>query len=537
MALLTTIWNGVRQLLGLVMPFFAKAGDWRRFAPAIIWTLRILVLAIFLGVLYYVHQHFDLARVLPRTSSDFLHQFWLPLLGLLFVVMCWLGWWVWQLLRPEEDQSVFPDIDEAWEEAVDALHRAGVDLTTVPVFLTIGRPAGLEDTMFAAAELRLAVRQTPSGGTAPLHVYGFRDGRHDSVFITCAGASLLGKYVAILTGEEAPADVAQPGGEGASQASIDLSKTARPEGEVRQLLEILREAKRQGRELTEEEQREILKLERKGRPALLKNVAEVETARARLMHLCRLIVRERRPYCPINGMLLVVPWECFDSEEDAAQTGTICQQDLSAAREVLQLNCPVFVLVSDLEKAPGGTEFIERFPRDRLKQRLGQRFPLMPDLDNAKVLNSIEDSARWICEAMFPTWIFKFLRTEVPDKDPPGTVVRGNAQLIKLLCQMKWRSKRLGQILTRGLVREEGGPLLFGGCYAAATGSNPGSEQAFLPGIFRRVIENQNYVSWTDEALAQDQNQKNLARYGYVVMAAAVVVAIGLGYVFRPWAH
>jgi hypothetical protein len=518
------------------MPFFAKAGDLRKFAPAVIWVLRFVVLAIFLGLLYYLHQRFDLSRVLPRTSSDFLHQFWLPLLGLLFVLLCWLGWWVWQLLRPEEDLSIFPDIDTAWEDAVAAVNQAGIDLTTVPLFLVIGRPAGPEETMFQAADLRLAVRQSPPGSAAPLHVYAFRDGRHDSVFITCAGACLLGKYAAILSGEEAPVELPQPGGEAASQASIDLSKTARPEGEVKQLLEILREAKKQGRELTEEEQREIMKLERKGRPSLLKNVAEVETAGARLAHLCRLIVRERRPYCPLNGMVLLIPWESGESDEEAAQAGTICQQDLAAVREVLQLNCPLFCVVCDLERAAGGKEFIERFPRDRLKQRLGQRFPLMPDLDDSAALKKIEDSGKWICDSMFPSWIFKFLRVEVSGKDQPGTIIRGNAQLVKLLCQMRWRSKRLGEILARGLARDDNGPPLFGGCYFAATGTHPNSEQAFLPGIFRRVIENQNYVSWTDDALAQDQTQSNLARYGYIVMAAAGLVALGLAWFFRPWA-
>jgi hypothetical protein len=522
-------------MLGLIMPFFAKAGDLRRFAPILVWVFRVLILAIFLGFLYWLHRYLDLAGVLPGTSSDFLHRFWLPLLGLLFVILCWLGWWVWQLLRPEEEFSSFPDIDEAWEQARAALYHAGIDLSEKPLFLVIGRPAAPEEAMFQAAELPLAVRQAPSSGAAPLHVYAYRDGRHDSIFVTCAGASLMGKYVAILSGEEGvELSLAT---EGASQASIDLSKTARPEGEVKQLLQILREAKRQGRELTEEERRQILKMEGKGRPSLLKNASEVELASARLRHLCRLIVRDRRPYCPVNGILLLIPWECGDSDEEATQAGTICQLDLNAAREVLQLNSPTIGLVCDLERAPGGKEFIERFPRERLKQRLGQRFPLLPDLEPAALARSIEESARWICDSMFPTWIHKFLRPEIPGKEQPGTVTRGNAQLVKLLCQMRLRSKRLGQVLGRGLNREDEGHVLFGGCYFAATGASPGNEQAFLPGVFRRVIENQNYVSWTEEALAQDNAQKNMAGYGYTVIAVAAMVALVLGYAFWPGRH
>ena len=52
----------------------------------------------------------------------------------------------------------------------------------------------------------------------------------------------------------------------------------------------------------------------KRRPLLLKNTDEVELLSSRLKYLCRLIVRDRQPYCPANGILLLIPLAATDSE-------------------------------------------------------------------------------------------------------------------------------------------------------------------------------------------------------------------------------
>jgi hypothetical protein len=241
------------------------------------------------------------------------------------------------------------------------------------------------------------------------------------------------------------------------------------------------------------------------------------------------MVRDRRPFCPVNGILVLLPWLATDSDEEAAQTSTICQLDLAAAREVFQLNCPVVALVCDMEKAPGFREFIARFPADRRKQRLGQRFPLVPDLAPAEVPVKVEHGAGWICQSLFPTWIYKFLRLETPGQEVPGEVTRGNAQLVKLLCHMRERQKRLGQLLTRGLTAPQNGSPLFGGCYVAGTGADATREQAFIAGVFRKLIENQDYVSWTAEALAEDAAYRRWTRFGYIGLALLTLGVAALG--------
>ena len=96
---------------------------------------------------------------------------------------------------------MFPDIDAAWAEALKALDQAGIDLSAAPLFVVLGQSQGSEESLFAAAQLPLQVRHVPRRPTAPLHLYASRDG----IYLTCGGASLLARQIALLT-EEAAAE-------------------------------------------------------------------------------------------------------------------------------------------------------------------------------------------------------------------------------------------------------------------------------------------------------------------------------------------
>ena len=114
---------------------------------------------------------------------------------------------------------------------------------------------------------------------------------------------------------------------------------------LRDVQALLSKAREENRSLTDEEQREVRRLmgedeaehamaQRKSRPPLLRDTAQADYLSARLQHLCRLIVRDRRPYCPINGVLLLVPFAGTDTEEDANQTGEVLRRDVTIYRHV-----------------------------------------------------------------------------------------------------------------------------------------------------------------------------------------------------------
>lgn len=545
MGFLAAIWNGFRQLLGLVLPFFSKARDLKGMGPQLRRLLHVVMVVLILVGLAFINYAFDLDKLLRAPGIPWLPRVWLPVLFLLVYVLSWLGWWLWKLLEPVEEASVFPDIDEAWAEAVKALEQGNIDLTEAPLFLVVGKPAAPEEALFAAARLNFTVKQSPRRSDAPLHAYANRDG----IYVSCGGASLSGRQTEILYGGSGGGGDSALVGGGSAQggaSSEDQYKTVQAGGIMKEMQAVLARAREQGRDpgqLTEEEKREIREMvaheegQRGGRktgprPQIMRNAEEVERSSARLRHLCRLIVRDRRPFCPANGILFLVPFAGSDSEEDANQTGGAIHQDLANIRDVLRVHVPVFAMICDLEKASGFKEFLERFPEDQRQRRLGQRFPLCPDLPTDKLSPSVESCVQWIFQVVFPTWIYKLFRVESPGREEVNHVVAGNCRLYQLMGQMRERQKRFSRIVSRALVLEASGPPLFGGCYVGATGTDPSTEQGFVAGTFRRLTENQNYVSWTDEALAEEADYHRLTTYGYVAIVIITLALIGLGYYF-----
>src|SRR5262249_18592436 len=130
-------------------------------------------------------------------------------------------------------------------------------------------------------------------------------------------------------------------------------------------------------------------------PDLRKDREALETNSARLEFLCSLIARDRQPFCPTNGILMLIPFGPTDNDDLARQTAEHCQRDLAAVRRMFQMRCPVFALVCDLETTQGFFEFVNQQKGDSLMQRLGQRFPLATDLSETLLREQIESSVQW----------------------------------------------------------------------------------------------------------------------------------------------
>src|SRR5262249_35004592 len=148
------------------------------------------------------------------------------------------------------------------------------------------------------------------------------------------------------------------------------------------------------------------------RRVFLKNKAEVQEMMARLQHVCQVINRYRRPFCPINGILVLLPFAAIDTDEDAAQVTTACQLDLSVVRETMQVQCPVFTIPGAAEKVPGSREFMRRMPASQRDRRMGQRFPLLPDVETNEVPEVIQDGVNWFSHTFLPALVYNLFRLE-----------------------------------------------------------------------------------------------------------------------------
>jgi len=97
MGFFSRIWNRFRQVLGLVLPFFSKARDFKGVGAQFRNVLHVLMVVGILVGLAVINYVFDLDKVL-RAPWEWLRRLWLPLLFLLVYVLSWLGWWLWKLL-------------------------------------------------------------------------------------------------------------------------------------------------------------------------------------------------------------------------------------------------------------------------------------------------------------------------------------------------------------------------------------------------------------------------------------------------------
>jgi hypothetical protein len=447
------------------------------------WIVHFLAVAIVLVLLTVLNDRWDLGRML-RTPAPIFREIWLPLLFLLVYILVWLGWWLWRLTtEPIDDSSDFPDVDDAWEEAVRALNEAGIHLESTPLFLVLGRPRGTEEALFSAAKIKLAVNQAPRRPDSPLYLYA----NNDAIFVVCAGASLTGKLATLLAeaSDETPV----------RRAAVEQSATARSP----------RKSKR-----------------------LLSDAEQAAVATARFRRLCRRIRESRAPYCGVNGVLALIPFAAGDDDDEAQQAAAVCRRDVAVVREELKTHCPLYVVVCDLETADGFSEFLRLLPSELRDRPMGRDFPLMPDLDRAAIPPMIESGVRWINRDLVRAAVYKLLRAEEMGADPNG--VQDNRLLYRFCEQMRRREDRLSHLVSRLAAIDWPGPPLLAGCYFAATGRSTEREQAFLAGVFSSMVETQNAVSWTEQVVREDREFKRWARSGYIALSFTASALIVLSY-------
>lgn len=500
--------------------------------PAVRWLLHGLIVALIVGVGYYLNNHERIRVDTMIRWPIWAKPWWVSIFGLLLYAAAWLIWFISQL-PAEALESDYPAVDAAWAEALRALDREGIRLTEVPLFLVLGRPEAAEEYLFRAGLSPLLVRQAPADPQAPLHVYANRD----AVFVTCAGASLLGRQAAnfALEGlsdrDDSPSMVLDPNDD---EGSIQI--TIMPLGK---------------------KEREVKKFVLPGRNGAIRTLEKRFVRRAMglpgpkpmserdrewlsgaLAHLCRLLTRDRRPECPLNGLLLLLPLGATDTRQDAQDTAHLLQRDLATVRATLRLHFPTFALLCDLESFPGFRDFITR--QKSKSARVGQRFPLSSVVQGLGELEALGQALRHYCQTDLRGLVYPLFEVDdggVPAEAaapaaaaapgpapagaaPPGEAVdhdRLNRNLYLWLDEMRQRKENLSTLLVESF-KHTGGPLLFGGCYLAATGAEE-SEQAFVKAVFKRLIDSQSYVAWTDEALRHDQSLRLQAYYGYCLSA------------------
>lgn len=510
MKLISKPWDLICWLWGLAFPMFSGEGAKQdRANPVGRWLARfILVLAVLL-VLGLINNS-RLVGVPNWIRNPTIGKIWLPLFGLCIYGLLWLGWWLYRILSLDipVDESEFPDIDRAWAQALDALSRADIRLDSTPLFLVLGWNTGPEDALFQAAGIRAKVNQVPRDDdeVKPLHVTADRD----SIWLTCAGASWMGRQNPALMGyDDGQAPLATMMASGADPfATIGL-------GQV------------QG--FSKEALLESAKNYRGDEPAAPRFARgeDRERCSARLRHLCRLIKRDRLGFCPVNGILVLLPVTAADPKNHPDETAEACRSDITEALGIFRMRCPVLVMVPDLQRIDGFTELVRRLPEGQRGKRMGQRFPLIADLADEDFPAKVESSVDWIVNSLFGSMVYSMFGVESSrGSDEVYEALQSNQQLFRFYGRIRERRERLAKLVRRCIPNLPGNRVMFGGCYFAATGDEPGSEQAFASGVLDRLIKDQDNVTWTEEAIREDVTLLRTARTVKLILGGVIALLI-----------
>ncbi len=442
------------------------------------------------------------------------------------------------------ESSRYPDIKYSWKAGLSALHEHGIALRSTPLFLIFaGGDERLRRNFMHASGLEFRVNSVPEG-PAPMHWYANPDAiflvLNDVCWLHAAGRAVGSPTTSAPTDDPrpglAPADLrgtivpgrpltAAPKKTDAAEADDETqpgSRDAREEthGQAELDAALLRgtmvpPATRMGNVP------KPLATQRR-RPQRVTSETSTQLLR-RLQHVCGLLRQARHPVCPINGVLMLLPFDAIQSQDyDIEELERAVSADLSVTQIELQFRCPVTAVVTGMERERGFRELIRRVGQQRAaRQRFGQRF----DVRAIPTVQELGKFTSHVC-GTFEDWVY----TQFGEKD--ALTRPGNALLFALLCRIR-RSvgTRLNSVLGAGFGYDESGqrglPIVFSGCYFAATGPR-GDRQAFVRGLFEKLRDEQEEIEWTDEALTDDQRNRWLMRAGWALSLALLVAIVGL---------
>jgi len=438
------------------------------------------------------------------------------------IVFFWLRLWL------EGDVSRFPDIDEAWNAGLAALHEQSLDVGSIPLFLVLG----LDDektckSVFAASGMELLVRDVPSG-RPPLRWYADEHG----IYLICLDSSRLSKLHAVGGSAGTP-----------TAGHVDIRGTMQPSGDIRGTMvaggSIRDSAAPAGNYDGTPDAGAMLRgtlvpgaasegggghapVPSSGSSLLSRQVAENQTER--LEYVCELLSRARAPVCPLNGVLVAVPLRSVQNVMIAKDIPGAARSDLDTIRDVTKLRAPVTVMVAGMEAESGFCELVRRVGTTKAKaNRFGKGFNVW----NPPTEENMDAFSSHACGA-FEDWVYSLFR----ERD--GLSKPGNAKLYTLLCRVRSQLRaRLRSVLlhgfsfSRGDKKKDDIPLLFNGCYFAATGDTP-DRQAFVKNVFEKMIDLEEELEWMPEAVRQDDRYHQLAQIGMFVDAVLVLGIVGM---------
>jgi hypothetical protein len=500
------------------------------------------------------------------TNADrgsWLRESFVPALVLMFltppVVYVAVKFWL------EGSISRFPDIDAAWKEGVQALEGAGISLTNTPIFLVLGaRDEKQMRSLMRSTGIKFAVQGEPQGNK-PLHFYAAIDEKISgseekltAVYIFAIDACRTSKLHqlgfsesgrsrgvedTVRAGDMRGTMVSGGGGGGGSESPRGVSSGTSvgnaPVDSMRGTAIGNSSPATGAGTMTRAQMSGTMIPGGGGGGGSMHGMSDISTSvailskqesnyqGARLEYLCHLISRSREPLCPLNGIMTVTPFQMLRrGDEQCRQLANAVREDLRIVQRGARLRCAVVSLIGGMEHEKGFIELIRRVGSTRARdQRLGSSFKTW----NPPTIERLQQLAVNACGS-FEDNIYSLFKEEDGYNKP------GNDKLYSLICKTRGKFiEGLEFFLTDAYgmqdIRETDGsrPMLFSGCYFAATGEVEGAA-GFLRSLFdqKLYLLEQDNLQWTETALRDDSTYHNWARFGMLVSGGMVLGLIGV---------
>ena len=141
-----------------------------------------------------------------------------------------------------------------------------------------------------------------------------------------------------------------------------------------------------------------------------------------------------------------------------------------------------------------------------------------------KLLEQVRQSVAWICTTYLQDSVYRLFATETASETDPAAAIASNSQGLSgcwtscTPAPSRWpisfsrRQRRMTACYA--LLR------LLPGCH------RPRGSQAFVAGVFQKVLREQNCVSWTPRTLSEDAQDRTRATY--YLLAACILTALWL---------
>ena len=509
-------WNGLRWLVGLgIKP--AKIPAW------VYQTIHFLVIAL-ITILLAIFSRQIMGETTTITGSSWIiknvvNPYFVGVLFLLGYISIRLIIFVIKLFMMREE-SEFPDIDAAWAAGLEGLVKGGLDLHSLPVFLITGLTSEQEPFFFSGVRFNAdVVAPGPDDKFMPLRIYANRD----AIFIVCHGVSAVCRQLGVV-----PVSTSNPSmSQGNVMATLQPGQNVGSGGTLHPVQSAGHEMTLQpgqnlsaGGTLQPGQSAQTLQPGRSSQSSLasperiLPNLSERELfeCKRRLRYLCRLVAKARMPFCPINGMLHMVPLGWSRRSDQGVFTSV--QQDVRVVHEQLQLMLPVVCFFSGLNEMGALQEFLERSrevnPRFGPYARAGSHFPMGHPADPPAVKWVVENSVEW-----FRRWIYSAFAK--------GLSNPSNAKLYRMLCELGELQPQLRELISSAFGDTIHGDVIrLSGCYYG--GFDSASRRfVFAKDIIDKMINEQDDVAWTHNRMRKDFLLRNWSYILYITIAILVL--------------